>query len=351
MSRRAAPKANSPAVRSSAIGLGIDAGGTRTRWALADCAGRILGQGSVAGLTALMMGNDAGRAQVATVLRELARDVHAGATGMPERVLAGFTGYSNSAPVRAALETSIAAAFGLAAGRVRVVGDVALAYLDSFVPGAGYLVYAGTGSIAAYIDAHGQMHRAGGRGSLLDDGGSGYWIAREAMRHIWRAEDERPGCWRESPMAACVFDHVGGSDWAHSCDFFYQRTRGQIGELALAVATAADRDAVALEILRRAGNELARLAQLMARRFGARPVALAGRVLQLHPAIEQSLCDALGAATSLRRVVLQAHETAARLAARDDPVLQVLCDSEPPVTSPVANAITATTTTNPRNSP
>lgn len=329
------------ALRKSGIGLGIDAGGTRTSWALADAAGRVLAQGSVAGLTALMMGNDAGRAQTATVLRELARDAGAAGAGTPGRVLAGFTGYSNSAPVRADLQTLIADAFSLAAGRVRLVGDVALAYLDSFAPGAGFLVYAGTGSIAAYIDEHGQMHRVGGRGSLLDDGGSGYWIAREAMRHIWRAEDERPGCWRESAMAVCVFDHVGGSEWARSCDFFYQGTRGQIGELALAVATAADRDPAALEILRQAGAELARLAQLLVRRFGARPVAVAGRVLQLHPAIEQSLRDALGAATSLRRVLLLAHETAARLAARDDPVLRLLSDAEPSIS----------TTTTPRTSP
>ena len=145
-----------------AFGLGIDAGGTATRWALADPSGRVLAQGSVAGLTALLMGSEAGRGQMAVTLRQLAGEVDTacssvgsgqGAGGSVQRVLAGFTGYSEDAPLRARLEALIAAALGLPAGRVLALGDIALAYLDCFAPGAGYLVYAGTGSIAAYIVA------------------------------------------------------------------------------------------------------------------------------------------------------------------------------------------------------
>ncbi len=310
-------------------GLGIDAGGTGTRWALADPAGQVLAQGSVAGLTALMMGSEAGRAQTAAVLRQLACEV--AETGhVPQRVLAGFSGYSDDPPLRARMEALVAGSFGLPADQVRFVGDIALAYLDCFAPDAGYLVYAGTGSIAAHIDAHGQMHRAGGRGGLLDDGGSGYWIAREAMRHIWRAEDERPGSWRDSRLAGLVFAHVGGSEWARARDFFYQSTRGQVGELAVAVAAAAGQgDGVALGLMQQAGVELARLARALTQRFGARPVALAGGAVHLHPAIEQNMRDALGNTGILRVVVLRAHETAARLAARDDPLLRQLTDAEP----------------------
>ena len=51
------------------------------------------------------------------------------------------------------------------------------------------------------------------------------------------------------------------------------------------------------------------------RRQGPRPLALAGRVFDLHPAIETALCDALPAGTPARRLTLHAHHTAARLAA------------------------------------
>ena len=310
-------------------GLGIDAGGTATRWALADASGKVVASGSVGGLTALMMGSEAGRGQTTAVLGQLARDVVRAGGALPQRVLAGFTGYSDDPPLRARLESLIADALGLPHASARVVGDIALAYLDCFAPGAGYLVYAGTGSIAAYIDLHGQMHRAGGRGSLLDDGGSGYWIAREAMRRIWRTEDEAPGSWRASPMAVAVFAQIGGSSWTRSRDFFYQGTRGQVGELALAVAGAArDGDPMALWLMQHAGVELARLASALARRFGTRPVALAGGGARLHPAVEASMRGALGDAVALRMVALAAHEAAARLAARDDPLLGRFTDAE-----------------------
>ena len=327
------------AVGTGTVGLGLDAGGTSTRWALADPTGRVLAQGGVAGLTALMMGSESGRAQTEATLVQLAHDARDTGLLRPAqprlRILAGFTAYSDNAPLRAALERMIARIFELPQQQVRVVGDVALAYLDCFAPGAGHLVYAGTGSVAATIDQHGQMYRAGGRGGLLDDGGSGYWIAREAMRHIWRTEDEQPGSWRASGLAIAVFERVGGSEWSRSRDFFYQGTRGQVGELALAVAAAANSgERVAREILRQAGIELARLARALTQRFGERPVALAGRAAQLHPAIEQHMREALGATTDLRVVSLRAHETAARLAARDDPLLDSLSDTEPPPVPP-----------------
>lgn len=319
------------------LGVGIDAGGTRTRWALTDASGRLLAEGGVDGLTALLMGHEAGRAQVAATLQQLGAQVAqacAGApaappAGRPQRVLAGFTGYSEDAPLRAALQSLVAQALGLPAAQVGIVGDITLAYLDCFAPGDGFLVYAGTGSIAAYIDAGGTMHRAGGRGTVLDDGGSGHWIARQAMRHVWRCEDERPGSWRTSKLAVALFAQIGGSEWNRSRDYIYQGSRGQVGALAVAVAAAATQgDPTALEIMREAGVELARLARALAQRFGPRPVALAGGASRLHPAILASMRAVLGAGTEVRPSELQAHASAARLAARDDPLLRRLGEAE-----------------------
>jgi N-acetylglucosamine kinase-like BadF-type ATPase len=197
--------------------------------------------------------------------------------------------------------------------------DIEIACRDAFEPGGGYLVYAGTGSIAAFIDAEGTLHRAGGRGVVLDDGGGGFWIAREAMRRIWRREDERPGAWQASPLAHAVFDYVGGSDWSFSRQFIYTRERGEIGQLALAVARSADVDGEAREILRLAGAELARLAQALVARFGARPVVLSGRAAALHPSIAQAMREALPATLSLEQRTVRPHAAAARLAIRPEP--------------------------------
>jgi len=293
------------------LGLGIDAGGTQTRWALARPDGTVVASGHVAGSSALQMASSDGRERLRAVFASLAQDVLA--HGRPASICAGLTGFGGDSAV---LTGWLEGLLGVASGAISVRNDIEIAYLDSFSPGAGYLVYAGTGSIAAFIDADGTFHRAGGHGVMLDDGGGGFWIAREAMRRIWRREDETPGAWRDAPMARAVFDHVGGSDWSFSRQFIYTRERGEIGQLALAVAATADADPDALAILQAAGRELARLAAALAGRFGVRPVVLAGRAAALHPAIFEAMRAALPATLSLQQKDAQPHFAAARIAAR-----------------------------------
>ena len=289
--------------------LGIDAGGTQTRWALAAPGGAIVAEGVAPGLSALQMATPHGREALHTAFAQLAAAVLA--QGRPARVQAGLTGFGGDGTE---LQGMIAGLFGIAPDAVVLSNDIEIAYRASFAPGQGYLVYAGTGSIGAFIDADGVFHRAGGRGVLLDDGGGGFWIAREALRHIWRGEDEQPGRWQASPMAHAVFDQIGGPDWALSRQFIYGSERGAVGKLALAVAASAGRDPVAAMILQEAGCELARLAQALMSRFGARPVALAGRAAELHPSIAQAMRAALAPATPFTQTALRAHHAAARLA-------------------------------------
>ena len=295
---------------SSHLGLGIDAGGTRTRWALADRAGAIVATGEVAGLSALQMSTDAGRADLHARLSGLASAVldH----GRPAAIRAGLTGFGGDG---ALLQAWLASLFDMPAPAITLGNDIEIAYAACFQPGEGYLVYAGTGSIGAWIAADGVFHRAGGRGVVLDDGGGGFWMAREALRHIWRLEDERPGAWQDSVMARAVFGHIGGSDWALSRQFIYGQERGAFGQLALAVAASADADPAAAAILRGAGNELARLAIALRGRFGPRPVAVSGRAATLHPLIIDAMRAALPPDLPLTQARSEAHLAAARAAA------------------------------------
>ncbi|MFC0167528.1 N-acetylglucosamine kinase [Pseudoduganella danionis] len=296
-----------------AYGLGIDAGGTQTRWALAAADGQIVAEGTVAGLSVNQMQNEAGRSAVQALLQQLAAQVldHAPAHGRPQGVCAGLTGFDGAAAQPAQW---LAAALDVPLAAVQLRSDIEIAYLDSFALGEGYLVYAGTGSIAAWIDPQGALHRAGGRGVLLDDGGGGYWIAREALRHIWRLEDEAPDSWQQSALAQAMFERIGGSDWALSRQFVYGQERGALGELALAVAASADSDPVAQAILRRAGEELARIGLALVRRYGERPMVLSGRASTLHPLIAASMRAALPATQVLQQKTTQAHHAAARIA-------------------------------------
>ena len=207
-------------------------------------------------------------------------------------------------------------AFGLAEDQVVVTSDAELFFRAVLAPGEGYLVYAGTGSIAAFVDEAGVLHRAGGRGVMLDDAGGGYWIAREALRRIWRREDEQPGAWRESPMACALFAIVGGDSSIFSVRFLMEKERGEIGMLAVVVAHHAHEDALAAAILSDAGLELARLANAMTRRYGERRIVVAGRASQLHPLIESAMRRANSAAAEIEFQQVQAHIAAAKIAAK-----------------------------------
>lgn len=295
------------------IGLGIDAGGTQTRWALATTEGVIVAEGAVGGLSGLQIRDDRGRQHIREILLAIAAATRA---HPPTHLCAGVTGLDANDTVLASLA---AEAFGVDQGVVRLSNDIEVACRALFAPGEGYVVYAGTGSIAAFIDEAGAFHRAGGRGVLLDDAGGGYWIAREAMRHIWRIEDERPGSFRASALALAVFAELGGDDWSVSRNFFYGHERGEIGQLARVVANVADDDEAAASILREAGRELARLGNAMLMRFGTRPIALTGRAAQLHPLIAATARACLPAHTKIDIKTIEAHHAAARIAAGAHP--------------------------------
>ena len=298
--------------RSNEYALGIDAGGTQTRWALVSKAGDPVGTGHAAGLSGMQMHTDSGRATVQARFREIANQLLPFTQdGVIRGLVAGVTGVGAGNPELAEM---LRASFDVSLDSVSVVSDIEIAYHAAFAYGEGYLVYAGTGSIAAYIDAEGMLHRAGGRGVQLDDAGGGYWIAREALRRIWRREDESPNAWRTSPLAHSVFEKVGGDSSIYATRFLVERDRGEIGLLALQVAQCAEIDPLASEILTDAGCELARLAIALSHRYGVRKIVAGGRAAHLHPLIEAAMRTHVPVDCGIEFRSLDAHTAAARLA-------------------------------------
>ena len=296
-------------------GLGLDGGGTQTRWALADAGGGVVAEGEVPPLSGQQLASDEGRQALVATLQQLAQRL--GATQPVRALVAGITGFEASAMPQ--WRTLAAQVLRLPTSAVRAISDIELACAAAFNPGQGVVLIAGTGSIAAHVDAQGQLHRAGGRGAVIDDAGGGHWIARQALQHIWRAEDAAPGSWQTSALARRVFEQLGGSDWAQTRQWVYDASRGELGSLARAVAQAADEDAAAAAILHQAGQELARLVQALQQRLGQQPLALTGRVFELHGLIKSSLLQALPGQLQVQHLQTPAHHAAARLAAAAPP--------------------------------
>jgi glucosamine kinase len=296
-----------------ALGLGIDAGGTATRWRLADRTGRCVAQGSVAPLTGHLF-SAAAEERARQIVIEMAQAVLK--TGRPLGIVAGITGLTRETPAEATMRSLFAETFELSADRVFVAEDMWIAYLAYFALGEGILVYSGTGSIGYYLTETKDVIRVGGRGNLIDDGGSGFWIAREALKAILRNEEETPGQGWATTLGKCLATALGGTDWNLIRSYVYGGDRGKIGSLARAVGEAAKADdPTALRILREAGEELARLANSLIRRLGPRPVALVGGSTRLHPILADAFRQELAAPVEFIATDLDAALTAARLAA------------------------------------
>lgn len=297
-----------------ALFVGLDAGGTATRWAAMDAAGVQVAEGQCAGMGGMHVSSPDRRQELLATLHSLATAV--APHGPVQAVYAGVTGISDpQGALTLQLNALMADAFAVPQDAVACHSDMDIAYRDAFAPGGGYLVYAGTGSIATYMDTGHTLHRAGGRGFALGDEGGGYWIAKEALASIWRREDDLPGSWRQSSLARAVFAQLGSSEWPATRQFVYGSDRGVIGRLALAVAEAAhQQDALACALLHRAGQELGRLAVVLRKRFGPKPVTAAGRVLLLHPLVSEGLAATLPPDCPVTLRQLQPHHAAARRA-------------------------------------
>ena len=285
--------------------VGVDVGGSASRWASCDVTGALQARGESTGATGLIF-DPAARARLSDALRPIRR----ANPGLAGAVL-GMTGAGFAADPD--LHRRVAEALGLPRAQVTVVNDMVLAHRAVFADGHGHLVSAGTGSVG-FSMRDGAFTLVGGRGTLIDDGGSAAWIALRALDTLWRVIDEHGRPEGAEILAAALFTAMGGSDWEATRRYVYGQSRGEIGTLARAVAEAAQQgDPTALELMQRAGRELARLARALVVRGGPAPVAVIGGVLDLHPALRAALIAATSG-LSLDFPQPDAPLTAARLA-------------------------------------
>jgi glucosamine kinase len=294
--------------------LGLDIGGSTTRAVRAED-GRCVAEGRAASANIRSVGAAEAARQLDAALAGLHTDDVAA-------VCAGAAG-ADSPASRAALHDLLAARLPGAA--VEVVHDARL-ILSAADLDAGIAVISGTGSAGWGRAPDGRECRAGGFGYLLGDEGSGWWTAREAVRHVLRRADagEPPDA-----LGAALMDATGTADPVALFDLFYARPeRGFWAGFAGVVARLADPgaarpattrpattssatpeegapratwpqlpDPVAAAILDRAAAALADLAVTVGRRLEMPgPVVLGGGFAVHEPALRAAVTDRLAAA-------------------------------------------------------
>ena len=141
---------------------------------------------------------------------------------------------------------------------------------------------AGTGSICYARTADGREARSGGWGSLMDDEGGGFALGRDALAAVVRAEDGRiaPTVLHDAVFKALQVGAVRELIGKIYAPGFGKR---EVAALAPLVGAAAEQgDAAALQIVEKAGRELALLVRPVAEKLGLQSarIAFAGSVLQ-----------------------------------------------------------------------
>ena len=244
--------------------LGVDGGGTKTRFAL--MADSKLVADAQFGTT---YHPDVGIDGVREVLARGVAEVLAQAGIQSSQVLHAFFGlpaYGEDSKVTPQLEALPRPMLGH--DRFDVDNDMVCGWAGSLACEDGINIVAGTGSIG-YGQRRGVGARAGGWGEHFSDEGSAYWIAMQGLNAYSRMSDGRLP---KGPLHTLMNNALGLEDDLDLCAQVYganARSRGELAQFSQLVSQAAAQgDAAARDIFRRAGWELAQIADALRRHLG-----------------------------------------------------------------------------------
>ncbi|WP_431297950.1 BadF/BadG/BcrA/BcrD ATPase family protein [Tabrizicola sp. BL-A-41-H6] len=271
--------------------LGIDGGGTGCRAAVADAAGRIMGEGS-AGPANIASDPEGARLNILVATREaLAAAVGSASAGAEEARLVAGLGLAGANAAGAAGRLKLALPFA----RTRVETDAIAAVKGALRQGDGIVAALGTGSVFARQDG-GTIRQIGGWGLALGDEGSGAWLGRRVLAKALRAVD---GFEPMTPFLQTLIDDHGGAEGvvgfslaARPADFavLAPRILGSTDAAATAVVEAAVADvAAAIDLLQADG----RVPVVFIGGLGASYAARFSGRWQITPALGSALDGAL----------------------------------------------------------
>ena len=250
--------------------LGIEGGGTKTTWVLVAAGGRILSRGQAGPGNVMLVGAEG--------LKKIFRQIASELAMKPSGIGAGFAGARGAAEfsmIRSALRAVWPQVANVVVGQ-----DVDSAMAAAWGQEDGFLVIAGTGSNVVGRK-NGKKWSAGGHGHLLGDGGSGYDVARRALREIFRIRD-REG--KAPALAAALMAHAGAADMDRLLrEVYRQKGKEWMAGFAPVVLRAAGRgDRVAQKALAEAVDVLAETITALARRMkiGRPQLALTGGLFE-----------------------------------------------------------------------
>jgi N-acetylglucosamine kinase-like BadF-type ATPase len=237
------------------------------------------------------------------------------ATMRPAGIVAGLAGAGDPS-IRRQLEALVAQRISIP---FRATGDIEVAAATALAEGPGVAVWSGTGSFAVARAVTGKLYRAGGRGWLVSDEGSGFDVVRGAAIAALRALD---GLGPKTALGEQLVEASKAPSLARlGPTLAALGPRGVARLLPVVLASAEGGDGVATALLEQAGVKLAGLALAAAKAaclgLATAHVACGGGVLAHVEIVRRSLAAGLrarGAQRELELVQAGAANGAARLA-------------------------------------
>ncbi len=253
--------------------IAMDGGGTKTEAVLFDETGRILAFESGPGSNVTDIGESESRACVLGLYdRVLDR--------APGRITAFYGAIAGAIVNGDPYSETILADGRTASSRVEDDGPSILA--ATLGPVNGCAMVCGTGS-SLFVRIEGEpLRHLGGKGYLIDTGGSGFELGRDAIRTAMRAVDGRVP---PTALTGYLEKIIGEPVDDHLIPLIHHRGRAYIASLAPAVFRARkDGDPAAIEIFERQSALLADLTFAAARFFpGDFPVVIGGGIAEHYP--------------------------------------------------------------------
>ncbi|MFZ0498979.1 MAG: BadF/BadG/BcrA/BcrD ATPase family protein [Steroidobacteraceae bacterium] len=234
--------------------LGVDGGGTQTRFVLIDETGRVLASHREGPAYYLEIGLDGLREMLTRGIAHTLREGHVREEAL-SRAFLGLPAYGEDSSLLPDLDDAPVQA--LPHRRYSCGNDMVCGWAGALAGADGINIVSGTGSIA-YGEFAGGNARAGGWGELFSDEGSSYWLAREGLRLFSRMSDGRSP---RGPLHGHVRRHFALESDLDLCAAIYGKITAQRSQFAqlsrLVIAAGKDGDPAALELLRSAARELA----------------------------------------------------------------------------------------------
>lgn len=282
--------------KNDTILIALDGGGTRTRCAAFDQAGKIRAQAENGPSNHLVINSRYALESLVECVSQVMRE--SGTT--PEHVDAVSVGLAGVDLDGEGLVEARASLLQMGFKNCIVSADILTAHAGALAGGPGVVALAGTGSAFFGVTADGRRAKAGAWGPAFGDEGSAFWIGQRALQAASSAFDGRGP---HTLLVRLVCDELGVDDFSEILHpiYYAQKQARLIADLACTVdAAAEDRDHVAQEILQQAGDELASGAGAVIRALNFDPsdcrVSWEGSVIRNSVKVRERFCSTLGAA-------------------------------------------------------